>query len=507
MATNAEKLLPQNVEAEAGLLGSVLIDPDMLGPCMAIVEHGDFYREAHRRIWHCAVDLFNAREPVDLITLTDELTRRGWLEEVGGISYVSSLANQVPTSAHAEAYAHLVFRAYFLRKLIHIAGQIAAVAYNDPEASVAYDQTLRLVSELGRRLYKNEDVTYGEAIDLMREDILLRMSGDPTAALFQFGVEEIDHALGGGLEAGDLMYIAARPSVGKTSIALLLAHSSAIIHRKRDQEARKLGKGAPECSVYVGLEQSPTALARRMVSGRAEVDSRLLRSGFRQRDGEIDRDQYLRADDAALREREELGGFLRLKRGPMSFMTLRGYLMSRVAEYGARLAFIDQLDLLRDDSHEYTGEPKSRDEYTRVTNLSRALKQLAVELGIPLVVLVQLNRESVKRPDPTPTLESVKGSGQIEQDADVLMTAHKPSDNDDTETDDEAYKCLVVAQFLKVRESRRFVRVPLCFDERYGGRVSSWPVGWPALDDVLAMAEERKANAQEDKQGKGGRQW
>src|SRR5579875_3332132 len=135
MATpDAEKLLPQNVEAEAAVLGSVSIDPDALNRVVMSLNPNDFYREAHREIFCVMVDLWHARRPADLITLTDELQRRNLLEEVGGVSYVSSLANQVPTSANIEHYARIVKRTAILRRLIQVAGQIAGIAYNEPDA-------------------------------------------------------------------------------------------------------------------------------------------------------------------------------------------------------------------------------------------------------------------------------------------------------------------------------------------------------------------------------------
>ena len=151
MAIAAEKLLPQNVEAEAGVLGSLLIDPDATVQVADFLKPDDFYREAHRAIYQAMIDLYENRAPADLITLTDELARRGKLEDIGGLSYVSSLANQVPTSANVEYYARIVERTAILRRLIHAAGQIAAVAYNEPEATVALDQAEKLIFNVSQR--------------------------------------------------------------------------------------------------------------------------------------------------------------------------------------------------------------------------------------------------------------------------------------------------------------------------------------------------------------------
>ena len=147
-----EKLLPQNVEAEAGVLGSLLIDPEAVAQVADYLKADDFYREAHRTVFQAVLDLYETGEPADLITLTDELARRGKLDDIGGVSYVSSLANQVPTSANVDYYGHIVERTAILRRLIHAAGQIAAIAYNEPDASAALEQAEKLVFNVSQRI-------------------------------------------------------------------------------------------------------------------------------------------------------------------------------------------------------------------------------------------------------------------------------------------------------------------------------------------------------------------
>ena len=167
-----EKLLPQNTEAEAGVLGSLLIDPDAIVEVVDFLSAGDFFREANRVVYETICDLFDRGIPSDLITLSDELGRRGRLEDIGGLSYISSLANQVPTSSNIEHYARIVERTAVLRRLIQAAGQVAAVAYNEPDVQVALDQTERLVAAV-RESHKtpNSAVDAQEASDLMNEDI------------------------------------------------------------------------------------------------------------------------------------------------------------------------------------------------------------------------------------------------------------------------------------------------------------------------------------------------
>ncbi len=214
MAIAAEKLLPQNVEAEAGVLGSLLIDPDATVQVADFLKPDDFYREAHRAIYQAMINLYENRAPADLITLTDELARRGKLEDIGGLSYVSSLANQVPTSANVEYYARIVERTAILRRLIHAAGQIAAVAYNEPEATVALDQAEKLIFNVSQRSMRADlepiRDTLREYMDKL--DQLHERRGDIVGVATGFG--DLDK-LTGGLQKSDLIILAARPSVGK----------------------------------------------------------------------------------------------------------------------------------------------------------------------------------------------------------------------------------------------------------------------------------------------------
>ncbi len=214
MVMAAEKLLPQNVEAEAGVLGSLLIDPEAVAQIADFLRPEDFYREAHREIYKATLDLYEAGAPADLITLTDELQRRNLLDEIGGVSYVSSLANQVPTSANVEHYAHIVERTAVLRRLIQAAGQIAGVAYSEPDAAEALDQAEKLIFNVSQRFARSE---FAHIRDTLREylDQLGRLHehrGDIVGVAT--GFSDLDK-MTGGLQKSDLIILAARPAVGK----------------------------------------------------------------------------------------------------------------------------------------------------------------------------------------------------------------------------------------------------------------------------------------------------
>ncbi len=209
-----EKLLPQNVEAEAGVLGSLLIDPEAVVQVADFLRPEDFYREAHRTIFQAVLDLYETGGPADLITLTDELARRGKLDEIGGASYVSSLANQVPTSRNVKRYAQIVERTAVLRRLINAAGQIAGVAYNEPDADDAIGQAEQLIADVSGRFSHSD---FDHIRDTLREyidklDQLHEHRGSIVGVAS--GFSDLDK-LTGGLQKSDLVILAARPSVGK----------------------------------------------------------------------------------------------------------------------------------------------------------------------------------------------------------------------------------------------------------------------------------------------------
>jgi len=216
-----EKLLPQNVEAEAGVLGSLLIDPEAIVQIADFLKADDFYSEAHRTIYQAAVDLYESHEPADLVTLCDELGRRGKLDEVGGASYVSSLANQVPTSRNVRHYAQIVERTAILRRLIHAAGQIAGVAYSEPDAETALEQAERFIFEVSQRSSRSDFDSLGTILRdyIDRLDQLHEQRGAIVGVATGFG--DLDK-MTSGLQKSDLIILAARPAVGKCLTAQTL---------------------------------------------------------------------------------------------------------------------------------------------------------------------------------------------------------------------------------------------------------------------------------------------
>src|SRR5579864_3317057 len=212
--SDVEKLLPQNIEAECGVLGSVIIDPEAIVQVADFLSAEDFYRDAHRTIYEIIVQLYEEHEPADFITICDELERRNKLEEVGGASYITSLINQVPTSGNVEFYGRIVERTAILRRLIHAARQIAAIAYEEGDADIALDKAEQLIFNISQRHARSDfmhmrDVLaeYMNKLDQLHEH-RGTIVGVPT------GFTDLDR-LTGGLQKSDLIVLAARPGIGK----------------------------------------------------------------------------------------------------------------------------------------------------------------------------------------------------------------------------------------------------------------------------------------------------
>jgi replicative DNA helicase len=395
MAIAAEKLLPQNVEAEAGVLGSLLIDPDATVQVADFLMPDDFYREAHRAIYQAMIDLYENRAPADLITLTDELARRGKLEDIGGLSYVSSLANQVPTSANVEYYARIVERTAILRRLIHAAGQIAAVAYNEPEAAVALDQAEKLIFAVSQRSMRQDlepiRDTLREYMDKL--DQLHERRGDIVGVATGFG--DLDK-LTGGLQKSDLVILAARPAVGKTGLSLSLAHNAAL------RFGHTIG--------IFSLEMSKEQLVARLLSMDAGVDQQRLRTG-RLQDDEWDRisESVGRLSEAKIYLDDTPG---------ISLVEMRSKARRLMMERGFDLLIVDYLQLMQGSGGGRAGHENRVQE---ISEISRGLKGLARELDIPVLALSQLSRAVESRTDKRPQLSDLRESGCLTGDTPIYL--------------------------------------------------------------------------------------
>jgi replicative DNA helicase len=389
-----EKLLPQNIEAEAGVLGSLLIDPGAIVQVADFLRADDFYREAHREIYRAALDLYETSDPADLITLTDELQRRGKLEEVGGISYVSSLANQVPTSANVEYYGRIVERTSVLRRLISAAGQIAAVAYSEPDASVALDEAEKLVFNVSQRFTRDDlepiRETLREYIDKL--DQLHEHRG--TIVGVATGFSDLDK-MTGGLQKSDLIILAARPAVGKSAMALSLARNAAL------RSNRKIA--------LFSLEMSKEQLAARLLSMDAGVDQQKLRSGY------INDEEWDRISESVGRLSE---ADIYIDDTPgITLVEMRSKARRLMMEHGFDLLIVDYLQLMQ-GSHSGRGH---ENRVMEISEISRGLKGIARELNVPVLALAQLSRAVESRTEKKPQLSDLRESGCLTGETPVYL--------------------------------------------------------------------------------------
>ncbi len=389
-----EKLLPQSVEAESGVLGSIIIDPEAIVQVADFLHAEDFYRDAHRTIYEVIVELYEQHEPADFITICDELERRNRLEDVGGASYITSLVNQVPTSGNVEHYARIVERNAILRRLIHAAGEIAAVAYDEADANVALDKAEQLVFSISQNNARSD---FSHMRDILAEymDKLDRVHdqrgqivGVPT------GFTDLDR-LTGGLQRSDLIILAARPAVGKTSLALSLAHNAAVRFKN---------------SVAVfSLEMSKEQLVQRLLSMDASIDQQRLRTGWIE-DEEWERivesmgvlsEANIWIDDTA----------------SISTVEMRSKARRLQAERGIDLIVVDYLQLMQ--SH--MGGKRNENRVQEVSEISRNLKGLARELNVPVLALAQLSRTVESRQSKVPQLSDLRESGCLTGDTLVYL--------------------------------------------------------------------------------------
>ena len=399
MAT--EKLLPQNVEAEAGVLGSLLIDPAAIAEIADFLTAPMFYREAHREIYQAALDLYERETPADFITLTDELQRRNLLDEIGGVSYVSSLSNQVPTSANVEHYARIVERTAAHRALIKAAGQIAGIAYSEPtldeaqaQSEAVLDAALHLTA--ARTTATPLNTLWRRALDRLGGLIERQQRQDGPLIGVPTGFTELDR-MTGGWRKGDLIILAGRPATGKTSFAATLAltaaeHNFAV--------------------AFFSLEMSEDSLMDRIMAMRAGVDLQHIRNG------RLSDDELTAISEAAGRDAD-----LPVTVDESVGVTVAA-LASRIRRAQAHgtldLVVVDYLQLLQPpDGDEQSHRQNKRHEV--IGEMARRLKLVARAAGVPIIALSQLSRAVEQRQNKTPLLSDLAESSGLENNADVVV--------------------------------------------------------------------------------------
>ena len=393
--TTPEKTVPHNVEAEEAVLGSLLIDPGGLFQVLPFLRAEDFYVKKHRWIYEAIIRIHERRSPVDFLTLTTELEQREQLEECGGAAYISQLINAVPSAINVEAYGRLVEQAAVRRRLLNAISDIARYAYDEKlpieqvvdrseKALFGVSQQraardLQPVQEVANRYYDYVENLFAHQGELM---------GVPT------GFQDIDRLLGG-FQRSDLLILAARPGVGKTSLMITFALKAA-------EKGRTVA--------LFSLEMSAEQLVQRMVAQISRIDAQRLRLG------RLQEDEWPRFTDA-IGHLSELPIYID-DTPSISVLQLRTKCRRLASERGLDMIFVDYLQLMNADY-------RSDNRVQEVSYISRSLKGLARELDIPLMTASQLSRAVEQRADKVPVLSDLRESGSLEQDADIVMFIYR----------------------------------------------------------------------------------
>lgn len=442
-----ERIPPQNLEAEQSLLGSLLIDKDAVIKVGDAVRADDFYKESHGHIYDAIVHLFGRHEPIDILSVGNRLEELEKLQQCGGRAYLVELSNAVPTSSHAPHYSNIVQKKATLRRLISSASQISALGFDeadDVEATLdKAEQSLFAVSQKYlKQTFTSLRSVLSDAFD--RIDDLHKNRGKLRGISTGFG--DLDNILGG-MQKSDLVVLAARPSVGKTSLALDIARSAAIRSKK------PVG--------LFSLEMSKEQLVDRMICAEANVDLWKLRTGRLS-----DRDDDFPRIGQALGTLSEAPIYIDDSPGA-NVMEIRTKARRLQTEHGLGMVVIDYIQLMESRA----GGSDNR--VQQVSEITRALKGIARELDVPVLALSQLSRVVESMKPSIPRLSHLRESGSIEQDADVVMFIYRKAMDKNYQSDELApeEKRLAEIHIAKHRNGPTGV-IKLMFDEKRASFVS-----------------------------------
>lgn len=421
-----DRVPPQNIEAEQSVLGAMLIEKEAIPKVMEILRDTDFYREAHRVIFNAMLELYNKNEAVDMITVTEILKRDNKLEDVGGIAYVTSLANAVPTAANVTYHASIIEEKSILRQLVSVSTQIASMGYeaNDDVKNII-DSAESKILEISNR-EKTADFTPINEIVLDSFKSIEALMGNKNGLTgLPTGFEDLDN-LTSGLHGSDFIILAARPSMGKTAFALNVVQNVAI------RAAKKVG-GAPKTVAFFSLEMSKEQLVQRMLCAEANIDSQRLRIGeLRDEDWAMLINTADTLSSANIYIDDTAG---------ITAMDMRSRARRLKAEHGLDLIVVDYLQLMQGSGK----KNNNGDRQQEVSEISRSLKALARELDVPVIALSQLSRSVEARQVKRPMLSDLRESGSLEQDADIVAFLYR-EDYYNPETENKNITELIIAK-------------------------------------------------------------
>jgi replicative DNA helicase len=393
----ADRLPPQNIEAEQSVLGAIILDNESFPKVIDIINPEDFYKDSHRRLYNAMLGLFDKNEPIDIVTLTDHLRKTDELESVGGVAYLSLLANSIPTAANIRYHSKIVREKALLRSLIRTATQITSEVYEDSrDADEMVDYAEKMIFDIAD---KRTSTSFSSLKDVIKDTFkMIEHLYDKKEAItgVPSGFKDIDE-LTSGFQPGDLIIIGGRPGMGKTAFALNIAQHVGI-HMK-------------EPIAIFSLEMSKEQLALRMLCAESMVDSAHVRKGF------IGKQDWPKLTNAA--GRLAAAPIFIDDSSAITVLEVRAKARRLKMEHGGlSMVVVDYLQLMRS-----RGSFERREQ--EISEISRSLKALAKELKVPVIALSQLNRAVEQRGEKKPTLADLRESGAIEQDADVIVFLYR----------------------------------------------------------------------------------
>ena len=413
-----DRVPPQNIEAEQSVLGAILIEQSSIAKISDILQPEDFYREAHKLVYRSAITLFERGEAIDFITVIDMLRREEGLERAGGISYITSLANGVPTAANIVFHAKIVQEKSLLRRLIHAATDIAAMGYAESEeVERVLDHAEQKILEVATRKIGQDFAPIKEIIfsTLDKIDEMHKAKGGITG--LSTGFTNLDK-LTGGFQRSDLILIAARPSMGKTAFVLNVAQHMAT----RDKKS----------VVIFSLEMPREQLAMRMMCAEGLIDSQHFRTGA------MSNEEWAKLVDAA--DRLSASPMFIDDTAGVNAVELRNKARRISKEHGLDCIIIDYLQLMDGGAHSRIDNRQQQ-----ISDISRSLKALARELQVPVIALSQLSRGPESRTSRKPMLSDLRESGSLEQDADMVAFLYR-EDYYNPETEKKNLTELIIAK-------------------------------------------------------------
>lgn len=391
-----DKLVPHNTEAEEAVLGSLLIDPEALFRVSPFLNPDDFFIQKNGWIYGTILSVHERREPIDFVTVCDDLERQGRLEEIGGAAYVTQLINAVPSAIHVEAYGRIVEQDAIRRRLINAASRIAQLAYQeDQDVDLTVDRAEQALFSVSERRITRDLAPVQEVIRRYYDRIEYLYDHQDEPMGVPTGFIDLDRLLGG-LQRSDLILIAARPAVGKTSLGLSVARYAADVGQ--------------HVAIF-SLEMSGEQVVQRMVAAETGIDAQRLRLGdLREREWPLFVQATGRLSDLPLFIDDTPS---------ISVLQMRTKARRLHAEHGIDLILVDYLQLMT------AGDMRTESRVQEVSYISRSLKGLARELDVPLLAVSQLSRAVEQRSEKVPILADLRASGSLEQDADVVMFIYR----------------------------------------------------------------------------------